>query len=112
VFRVAVAQELDVPPRTFFANIFRTIIGHINKVREAVGALRERIEDINHGLSKPDLPSEQRKALENELGKASRGLDAGERALEGRTIEPPKEGPKSDSNQGQPTGDSSRLNSE
>ena len=88
---------------------------HLKEVSEAARGLRERIKDINQGLSNPNLNQTERKALESELGKASKGLDAAERALESRNVEPPKEGPKADitpdNSQNQPgPADGTRLN--
>ncbi len=63
---------------------------HLKELREAAEGLRERIKDINQGLSNPRLGSEERKALERELGRASRGLDAAERLLTPGTNEAPR----------------------
>jgi RHS repeat-associated protein len=57
---------------------------HLKEVREAARGLRERIKDLNQGLSNPRLMRQRRLELERELGVASRHLDAAEQALRGR----------------------------
>ena len=56
---------------------------HLKEVSEAAGALRIRIEQINSGLSNPNLSSARRAELTAELAKANRNLDAAEQALTG-----------------------------
>jgi RHS repeat-associated protein len=56
---------------------------HLKEVREAVIGLRERIKDLNQGLSNPRLSADRRQALTRELSTASRNLDAAEEALRG-----------------------------
>ena len=60
---------------------------HLKEVREASRGLRERIKDINQGLSNPRLTRKRRLELERELGIASRHLDAAEQALLGRYLQ-------------------------
>ena len=60
---------------------------HLKEVREAARGLRERIKDLNQGLSNPRLTRQRRLELERELGLASRHLDAAEQALRGRYLQ-------------------------
>lgn len=54
---------------------------HLQEVREAVGGLREFIDDMNQALSNPELSGLQRFAYSRFLGMASRALDDAEAAL-------------------------------
>ena len=56
---------------------------HEKEVREAAKGLRGRIDDINQGLSNPNLEPARRQQLIKELGVASRYLDEAEKALRG-----------------------------
>jgi RHS repeat-associated protein len=56
---------------------------HFKEVSEAAQGLRIRVEQINNGLSNPNLSSAQRAQLTAELAQASRNLDAAEQALSG-----------------------------
>ena len=56
---------------------------HLQEVSEAAGGLRIRIEQINNGLSNPNLSPARRAELTEELAKASKNLDAAEQALKG-----------------------------
>ena len=60
---------------------------HLKEVREAARGLRERLKDINQGLSNPQLTRQRRLELERELGIASRHLDAAEQAVRGRYLQ-------------------------
>ena len=57
---------------------------HLKEVSQAARGLRGRIDDIIQGLSNPRLSLNRRAELEQELGIASRYLDAAEQALKGR----------------------------
>ena len=54
---------------------------HIQEVRDAQGGLRNRIGQINRELGHPNLNTERREALQDELSKASRNLDRSRRYL-------------------------------
>jgi hypothetical protein len=51
---------------------------HVAKVRQAQKGLSDHIKDINNRLSYPKLPDVERKALQEELSKASKLLDHSE----------------------------------
>jgi hypothetical protein len=56
---------------------------HLREVRDAARGLRGRIDDIMQGLENPNLAPDARAALTDELGKASKLLDAAETAVKG-----------------------------
>lgn len=56
---------------------------HVKEVGDSVRGLRRRVDQIMNGLSNPKLSPQRRMELMQELSKASKGLDAGEKALQG-----------------------------
>jgi RHS repeat-associated protein len=66
------AQELRGVPTGF---------DHVTEVRDAAQGMRNQIARLNRLLGNPNLSAENRGPLEALLGRASRALDAAERAL-------------------------------
>ncbi len=55
---------------------------HVTEVRDAAQGMRNQIGRLNRLLGNPNLSAANRAALEGLLGRASRALDAAERALQ------------------------------
>jgi hypothetical protein len=56
---------------------------HLKEVWEAAGGLRKRIDQIQNGLTNPNLRIERRIELMQEFSRASKASDAAEQALQG-----------------------------
>ena len=52
-------------------------------ISEAAGGLKIRIDQLMNGLTNPNLLFQRRLELQEELSRASKGLDAAEKALQG-----------------------------